>query len=187
MLRTSSFLTIALSLAAIGSATVPAAANPLTVFGGGSSHLAQLPSTAPVLTKPQASQEASHVLGPQKPVDPPPKIPTAAPVYSGLSPSGKLIPAQKYPAGDATNVTKGSHIPDKDLFCAKHPTVDFCHSGSSPNGGSSGGGSSGGGSSGGGRVAAAAVVVVAEAVAVAAVAVAVAAQAAAKDLATVRL
>ena len=88
MLRTSSFLTIALSLAAIGSATAPAAANPLTVFGGGS-HLAQLPSAAPALTKPQASQEASHL--PTKVIEAPHTIP-AAPGMSSVN-KKVMIPA----------------------------------------------------------------------------------------------
>src|SRR5690348_12835763 len=77
MSRTSSFLTVALSVTAIGSATIPAAAFPLKVFGGGSNHLSQLPSAAPALTNVRASQEASHILGPQKVVNLPPKIPTA--------------------------------------------------------------------------------------------------------------
>src|SRR4051794_139870 len=84
MLRTSSFLAIALSATAIGSATVPAAAGPLQAFGGASSHLSQLPSAAPALTHVQASQEASHVLGPQKIVSLPPKIPTAGPAKTSL-------------------------------------------------------------------------------------------------------
>jgi hypothetical protein len=79
----------------------------------------------------QSSQEASQVLGlkkVEKLEQPLPKTP----VYSGLSPDGKLVPAQKYPAGDATKVVKGPQIPQKDLFCAQHPTVDFCHSGQQP-------------------------------------------------------
>jgi hypothetical protein len=59
MLRTSSFLAIALGFAAIGSATVPAAANPLAqkVFGN-QSHLAQLPppAAAAIPKKPLVTQ-----------------------------------------------------------------------------------------------------------------------------------
>ena len=59
MLRTSSFLVIALSATAIASATVPAAANPLPqkVFGN-QSHLAQLPPSpaASIPTKPLVTQ-----------------------------------------------------------------------------------------------------------------------------------
>lgn len=122
MLRTSSVLTIALSLAAISSATVPATANPLTVFGGGS-HLAQLPSAGPVLTRPQASQEASHVLN-QKPVDLPPKIVTTVPTTSyGGSP-------MQIPKNHVIDQVQNAQIPRKDLppedICATHPYLQIC-------------------------------------------------------------
>jgi hypothetical protein len=131
-LRTSGFLAIALSATALVSITVPAAADPSKVFGGNSRVVAQM-HPIQATTSIQPSQDASHALGPKKISDPQPKIPTpAAPVYSGLSPGGKLIPAQKYPAGDATKVVKGPQIPEKDKFCMEHPTVDFCHSGQPP-------------------------------------------------------
>ncbi|MCG2626177.1 hypothetical protein L6654_06000 [Bradyrhizobium sp. WYCCWR 13023] len=78
MLRTSTFLAIALSATAICSATVPAAAFPL-----------KLPSTAPVLTKPQESQVVSHI--PTKVVDAPQTIP-AAPGMSSVN-KKVMIPA----------------------------------------------------------------------------------------------
>jgi len=114
MLRTSSFLTIALSLAAIGSASVPVAANPLTVFGGGS-HLAQLPSTAPVLTKPQASQEASHILS--KVVDAPHTIP-AAPGMSSVN-KKVMIPA---PGISSVQNAQDSRATNPKLCPASGPT-----------------------------------------------------------------
>ncbi|MDN4999260.1 hypothetical protein ACFQZO_00005, partial [Bradyrhizobium sp. GCM10027634] len=123
MLRTSTFLAIALSATAICSATIPAAANPLTVFGGGS-RLAQLPSAAPVLARPQASLEASHVLN-QKPVDLPPKIVTTVPKTSyGGSP-------MQIPKNHVIDQVQNAQIPQKDLpppdICATHPYLQMCH------------------------------------------------------------
>src|SRR5947209_10751774 len=111
MLSTSSFLPIAL-LAAIGSATVPAAANALTVFGGGSSHLAQLPSTAPALSKPQASQEASHILGKAGGI---PTVP-AAPGQSSVGTGKVMIPVPKGPTG----ITSVQNAQDS---CANNPKL----------------------------------------------------------------
>jgi len=78
MLRTSTFLAIALSATAICSATVPAAAFPL-----------KLSSAAPVLTRPQVSEEVSHI--PAKVVDAPHTIP-AAPGMSSVN-KKVMIPA----------------------------------------------------------------------------------------------
>src|SRR5260221_3156142 len=162
MLRSSNFLAIALSATAIVSVTIPTTAFASQVCGGSSSIVAEIhPAQASNVV--QTSQNASR---PKIGVDLPTKVPTGpvysglgsggklipakptGPVYSGLGPDGKLIQAPKYPAGDATKVVKGPQIPDGDLFCGKHPTADFCHSGSSP---SSGSGRGSGNGSGGGR------------------------------------
>ncbi len=125
MFRTSGFLAIALSVTAIGSAATPAAALPMQVFGGGTSHIAtQLPSVqaAPGI---QAGRDASHVLGPQKVVDLPPKIPTTPPKTS-LGPA--QIPVSKLPVGSST--MKQPQIPVSELPPAPplkpHPVDDVC-------------------------------------------------------------
>lgn len=118
MLRTSSYLTIAVSIIALGSPTLPAAALPSKVFGGGSNHLSAQLHPVTATTGAQTSREASHALGTV--VNLPPKIPTGA-GSSGVSPGGKMNPAQKYPAGESTKVVKKAQIPLKDLPdpCAK--------------------------------------------------------------------
>lgn len=90
MLRTSTFMAIALSATAIVSFAVPAAANPSQVFGGGGNSRI-VAEIHPAATSMQPSQNANR---PKVGVDSPPKIPTAAPVYSGLGSGGKLIPAK---------------------------------------------------------------------------------------------
>ncbi|WP_128970403.1 hypothetical protein [Bradyrhizobium tropiciagri] len=153
MSRISSFLTIALSITAIGSATLPSAALPLKVFDGGSNHLSQLAAAAPVSTSVHPSQGAVHVLGA------PPVIPPKA----GLSkvPSNAELPI---PVSHNLTSIKNAELPKQDLppvdLCATHPYLAFCKGsgGGGPGGsgggsggsGGSGGGSSGGGSAGGG-------------------------------------
>ncbi len=123
-------LAIALSATAIVSVSVPAAAHPLSqVFGGNSRIVAQIhPMQATAITP--TSQNANR---PKIGVDYPTKVPTGAPVYSGLGkggnlipakptgpvysglgPDGKLIQAKTYPAGDASTGTKTAQIPIKN-------------------------------------------------------------------------
>ncbi|MCC8982143.1 hypothetical protein [Bradyrhizobium acaciae] len=125
MFRTSGFLAIAFSVTAIGSAATPAAALPLQVFGGASSHIAtQLPPTQ-TATGMQSSQEAIRVLGPQKMVDLPPKIPTAP---SKTSVGTAQIPVSKLPVGSST--MKQPQIPVSELppppALKPHPVDDVC-------------------------------------------------------------
>lgn len=170
MLRTSTFLAIALSATAIASFTVPAAAS--QVFGG-NSHIAAEIHTAQAMTSMQPSQIANR---PKIGVDLPPKIATspAKPVYSGLGPDGKLIPAKPtgpvysglgaggnlIPAKPTTKPVYSGLGPDGKLIpagsCAGIP-LDLCGklppAGSSSNSGGgsgTGGGSTGGSGTGGG-------------------------------------
>ncbi|MCC8983486.1 hypothetical protein, partial [Bradyrhizobium acaciae] len=144
MSRTSSFLTIALSATAIGSATLPAAALPLKVFQDGSNHVSQFPAAAPVSTSERPSQDAVHMLG----------TPPVIPSKPGLS----KVPANaELPIPVSHNLTgiKNAELPKKDLppvdVCATHPYLAFCKGnggGGSGGSGGGGGGGSGGGSSG---------------------------------------
>jgi hypothetical protein len=166
MLRNSTLLAIALSATAIVSVTVPAAANPSQVFGGGGNSRI-VAEIHPAATSMQPSRNANR---PKIGVDLPAKIPTAAPVsgwkvnppkpaapvYTGLGPDGKLIPAvqPKIPAGAASSGLKTPQIPDKNKTdpCAGAPQ-DLCGRlppPAPPTGGSGGGGGSGGSSGGSG-------------------------------------
>jgi hypothetical protein len=125
MLRTSSFLAIALSATAI--VTVPAMANSSQVFGGNAHIVA---AQMHPITSVQPSQEI-HELGPKNIPGPPRQLPSAAkPVYSGLSPDGKLIPAPG-PKNTGSTSIQNAQIPAKDLpppdVCATHPYLQICH------------------------------------------------------------
>jgi hypothetical protein len=162
MLRTSSFLAIALGATAIVSVSVPAAANQLQVYGGKSRIVAEAHPIQSISSV-QPNREASHVLGPQKVVDYPPKIPTAGSSKVSLGNAEQPIPAshgattmknaeQPMPASHGGTTMKNAEFPPDESFCAKHPAISFCANGGSGNGGGSGtgggSGSAGGGSTG---------------------------------------
>lgn len=106
MLRSSSFIAIALGVAAIASAATPAAALPSQVFGGLTPHIGSQFHPA---TGVQTSQEAGHVLG-QKPVDLPPKIPTQP---AKTSVGTAQIPVSQLPVGNSS--MKQPQIPVSQL------------------------------------------------------------------------
>ena len=98
MLRTSTFMAIALGVTAI--AITPAVALPSQVFGGVSPHIAgQLHPVTGV----QPSQDAIHVLAPQKPQPPKPEVPMKIPPGSPKTSLGTAqIPVSQLPVGSST-------------------------------------------------------------------------------------
>ena len=130
MLRTSSYLAIALGLAAIGSVATPAAALPSQVFAGANPHIAAQLNPVKATTGVQGSREASHILGPQKIADFPPKIPMG-PAKTSLG--AAQVPASKLPVGDSA--MKQPQIPVSQLPPPQiaplpsklpHPVDDIC-------------------------------------------------------------
>jgi hypothetical protein len=107
MLRTSSYLAIALGLAAIGSAVIPAAAFSSQVFVGANPNIARQFHPATASATVQSSREASHIFNPSSP-QPPIKIAGS----SGMSPGAQI--AQKGAAG-ASTTTKTAQVPISEL------------------------------------------------------------------------
>src|SRR5437667_2560974 len=140
MLRTSSYLAIAISLTTIGFAATPASAS--QVFVGANPHIAAQLGPVRAATGMEASREASRMLGPQKVVDYPTKIPGMGPSRTSLGNAEQPMP--KSHGGDTMT---NAEIPKKNLppmdICATHPYLAFCHTGGGGTGGGAGGGTGG--------------------------------------------
>ena len=128
MLRTSTFMALALSVTAIASAATPAAALPSQVFGGAN---ARITGQLHPATGVQASQDASHVLAPQKPAPPKPEMPLKIPAGTPKTSVGTAqIPVSKLPVGSST--MKQPQIPVSQLpslpppTLKPHPVDDVC-------------------------------------------------------------
>lgn len=105
MFRTSSYLAIALTVTAIGSAAPPAAAFSSQVFGGANPTISAQLHPGPVSTSVQQSRQASHV---DLPKGPPPKIQLAT-GSATMSPTAKIpIPKETAAAG---TIMKQPQIP----------------------------------------------------------------------------